>query len=73
MKTVIKIYLVVFSLSFVACKAKKDYTCVCQGGFSGSGMQKELEARNLKAATKICTNYNSPNGTNDGLEGCEIK
>ncbi len=51
---------------------KKDFTCKCDGGFSGQGMQRELKQTKKSAAKKACQSYENEPGTADGFTNCRL-
>lgn len=57
---------------FSSC-GKKNYTCVCKGGFSGIGQTFQLNNTTKKDAQNTCNSYNSPGSTVDGYFGCALQ
>lgn len=61
-----------FALILTAC-SKKDYNCVCYGGFAGGKTTMIVNKASKSAAENQCTSYNSPPNTADGYSGCHIE
>ncbi|MES2479681.1 MAG: hypothetical protein V4561_11385 [Bacteroidota bacterium] len=61
-----------FALAFMSCQ-KKEYTCHCDGGFSGNGDTFIIKKSSKGNAKSECYNYNTSINTNDGFHNCELK
>lgn len=70
LKTILSIS--ALALTLASC-SKKDYNCVCYGGFGGGKETLVVSKSSKSAAENQCTSYNSPPGTNDGYSGCHIE
>ncbi|MCC6185805.1 MAG: hypothetical protein IT256_01490 [Chitinophagaceae bacterium] len=70
MKSIIILFLSFLLLS--SCK-QKEYTCICQGGFTGGGDTRLIQSSSKSRAEKDCYSSNAPYGTADGFYDCELK
>lgn len=61
-----------FVLAFTSCQ-KKEYTCHCDGGFSGNGDTFIIKKASKGNAKSECYNYNSGINVDDGFHNCELK
>lgn len=67
-----RIYLIGIFLGVTATGcSKKDFTCKCDGGFTGMGMQKEMKQTRKSAAKKACKEYESDPAV-DGFTNCRL-
>lgn len=73
-KSLFKASFVVYcTVIFITACTKKDYTCRCDGGFSGQG-QVTIIANTYKGkAKKDCVALEQAAGTPDGFTNCRIE
>lgn len=59
-------------VSFSSCKKQNDYTCKCDGGFSGAGVTNTIKSTSASKAEKECKALDSGSGVFDGLYNCRL-
>lgn len=64
------VFLVVSSITVSGC-SKKDYSCKCDGGLTGNGMQIEIKQTKKSTANKACKGYEG-NPAVDGFTNCRL-
>jgi len=64
------ILIMVLGVTLASC-GKKDYTCKCDGGLTGQGMQTEIKNAKKSAAKKACSSYEGPVAV-DGFTNCRL-
>lgn len=52
---------------------KSLYSCKCDGGFSGTGTEIQIETYSKKRAIQLCQKHNSKPDITDGFHDCELK
>lgn len=64
------VVILLLGVTLMSCR-KKNYTCKCDGGLTGKGMEMEIKQARENAARKACKK-NESDATVDGFTNCRL-